>query len=53
MRERKIEMIEFELDLDQEIYDFLVSYGLEKIKDDKEALISYAIKLIIADKIKQ
>ncbi len=50
--ERKIELIEFDIDLDDDLYKFLVKFGLEKIKEDKKELASYALNYILKEKIK-
>lgn len=50
--EKKIELIEISIDLEKDLFDFLVKFGLEKIKEDKEALANYALNIILKDAIK-
>jgi hypothetical protein len=50
--EKKIELIEFSIDMPNEIFDFLVKFGLEKIKEDKEELANYALNIILKDAVK-
>jgi hypothetical protein len=51
--EKKIELIEFSIDIEKDIFDFLVEFGLEKIKEDKEELANYALNIILKAKIKE
>jgi hypothetical protein len=50
--EKKIELIKFSIDMPNEIFDFLVEFGLNKIKEDKEELANYALNIILEDAIK-
>lgn len=36
-----------EIDMEEEILDKLVAYGLEKIKNDRQALIEYAVNDVL------
>jgi len=40
---------EVELNLPQDVYDQLALIGLQKIKDDKDALVNYAAVLLLRE----
>ncbi len=50
-KEKIIEMCEIELDIDEKMYDKLAEIGLEMIKDDKNALINYAVNVILKEMV--
>lgn len=45
--ERNISMVEMDCEFEPEELELLRHYGLEKIKNDDQALISYAIQQIL------
>ena len=47
-KEKIIKMVEMELDLEGNIIDGLVKYAVEGIKDDKRALLNWAVNDIFA-----
>jgi hypothetical protein len=50
--ERKMDYVELDLDVDDEAVAVLAQAGLETIRNDKEALVSYAINKALTDLIK-
>jgi len=52
MAERKVEYVELDLDVEDEAVAVLAKAGLETIRNDKEALVSYAINRALKDLIK-
>lgn len=50
--ERKVDYVELDLDVDDEAVAVLAKAGLETIRNDKEALVSYAINRALKDLIK-
>ena len=50
--EKEVKFCEMEVEMSEEEVEFLSSYGLEKIKEDKNELINYAFNVIIKDTIK-
>jgi len=47
--EKSIRMVNMDIDLDEKVYNGLVDYALENIKDDKEALINYAVNKALGE----
>jgi hypothetical protein len=50
--ERKVDYVELDLDVDDEAVAVLAKAGLETIRNDKEALVNYAINRALKDLIK-
>ena len=50
--ERKVDYVELDLDVDDAAVAVLAKAGLETIRNDKEALVSYAINRALKDLIK-
>jgi hypothetical protein len=50
--ERKVDYVELDLDVDDKAVAVLAQAGLETIRNDKEALVSYAINRALKDLIK-
>jgi len=50
--ERKVEMVELDLDVDDKAVAVLAQAGLETIRNDKEALVSYATSRALKDLVK-
>ncbi len=48
---KKIELCEIDIDMDEELYEWLVEFGLSKIIHDKKELANYAMNVILKDKI--
>ena len=51
LAERKVDYVELDLDIDPEAMEVLVEAGLETIRNDKEALVNYAINRALKDLI--
>lgn len=51
MAERKVDYVELDLDVDDEAVAVLAKAGLETIRNDKEALVNYAINKALKDLI--
>jgi hypothetical protein len=51
MAERKVDYVELDLDVDDEAVAVLAKAGLETIRNDKEALVNYAINRALKDLI--
>jgi len=49
---RKINMVELDIDCAPHVIDGLVAYGMNLIKDDKEALFNYAFNAALKEYIK-
>ena len=49
--ERKVDYVELDLDVEDEAVAVLAKAGLETIRNDKEALVSYAINRALKDLI--
>jgi len=49
--ERKVDYVELDLDVDDEAVAVLAKAGLETIRNDKEALVNYAINRALKDLI--
>jgi hypothetical protein len=49
--ERKVDYVELDLDVDDEAVAVLAKAGLETIRNDKEALVNYAINKALKDLI--
>lgn len=49
--ERKVDYVELDLDVDDEAVAILAEAGLETIRNDKEALVNYAINKALKDLI--
>jgi len=49
---RKINMIELDIDCAPHVIDELVAYGMNLIKDDKEALFNYAFNAALKEYLK-
>jgi hypothetical protein len=52
MAERKVDYVELDLDVDDEAVAVLAKAGLETIRNDKEALVNYAITKALIDLVK-
>jgi len=52
MAERKVDYVELDLDVDDKAMAVLAQAGLETIRNDKEALVSYAISRALKDLVK-
>jgi len=52
LKEKKIEMVEIEIDMSEEMYESLAKLGLELIKNDKDALVNYATVVALKKKVK-
>ena len=52
MAERKVDYVELDLDVDDKAMAVLAQAGLETIRNDKEALVSYAISKALQDLVK-
>jgi hypothetical protein len=52
MAERKVDYVELDLDVDDEAVAVLAKAGLETIRNDKEALVNYAIVKALQDLVK-
>lgn len=50
--ERKVDYVELDLDVDDKAAAVLAQAGLETIRNDKEALVSYAISRALKDLVK-
>lgn len=50
--ERKVDYVELDLDVDDEAVAVLAKAGLETIRNDKEALVNYAITKALKDLVK-
>jgi len=50
--ERKVDYVELDLDVDDGAMAVLAQAGLETIRNDKEALVSYAISRALKDLVK-
>ena len=50
--ERKVDYVELDLDVDDEAMAVLAEAGLETIRNDREALVNYAIVKALQDLIK-
>jgi len=50
--ERKVDYVELDLDVDDEAVAVLAKAGLETIRNDKEALVNYAITKALMDLVK-
>jgi hypothetical protein len=50
--ERKVEMVELDLDVDDKAMAVLAEAGWEAIRKDKEALVNYAITKALIDLVK-
>jgi hypothetical protein len=50
--ERKVDYVELDLDVDDKAMAVLAQAGLETIRNDKEALVSYAISRALKDLVK-
>jgi hypothetical protein len=50
--ERKVDYVELDLDVDDKAVAVLAQAGLETIRNDKEALVSYAISRALKDLVK-
>ena len=50
--ERKVDYVELDLDVEDEAVAVLAKAGLEAIRNDKEALVNYAIVKVLKDLIK-
>jgi hypothetical protein len=50
--ERKVDYVELDLDVDDEAVAVLAKAGLETIRNDKEALVNYAIVKALQDLVK-
>ena len=51
LAERKVDYVELDLDVDDEAVAILAEAGLETIRNDKEALVNYAINKALKDLI--
>lgn len=51
LAERKVDYVELDLDVDDEAVAVLAKAGLETIRNDKEALVNYAINRALKDLI--
>lgn len=51
LAERKVDYVELDLDVDEETVAMLAEAGLETIRNDKEALVNYAINKALRDLI--
>ena len=51
LAERKVDYVELDLDVEDEAMAILVEAGLETIRNDKEALVNYAINRALKDLI--
>ena len=51
LAERKVDYVELDLDVDEETVAMLAEAGLETIRNDKEALVNYAINRALKDLI--
>ena len=49
LAERKVDYVELDLDVDEETVAMLAEDGLETIRNDKEALVNYAINRALKD----
>lgn len=52
MKERRFEMVEMQLDLEDDLVDKIEAMALEMIKDDREALINYGVNKCLEEVIK-
>ncbi len=52
MAERKVDYVELDLDVDDKAMAVLAQAGLETIRNDKEALVNYAITKALMDLVK-
>lgn len=46
-KERKTEIVEYDIDISDQEADNLAKYGLEMIKNDKQELVNYAVNHIL------
>ena len=49
LAERKVDYVELDLDIDTEAMEVLVEAGLETIRNDRDALVNYAINRALKD----
>ena len=49
LAERKVDYVELDLDIDPKAMEVLVEAGLETIRNDREALVNYAINKALKD----
>ena len=49
LNEKKKEYYQMEFEMSEEELNELAEYGLEKIKDDKDELVNYAVNLILKE----
>jgi hypothetical protein len=49
--EKHVDMVEFDVDLSEQEIDQLCNYALEHIKNDKKALVNYAVNDILKEMI--
>ena len=49
---RKIDMVELDIDCSPRVIDELAAYGMNLIKDDKEALFNYAFSAALKEYLK-
>jgi len=49
IKEKNVEMVDFEIDMSEEEREALSRIGLEWIKEDKNALINYAVNHILRE----
>lgn len=47
--ERKVDYVELDLDIDDKAMEVLVEAGLETIRNDRDALVNYAINRALKD----
>ena len=53
LAERKVEMVELDLDIDDRVHAVLVQAGWETIQKDKQALASYAFAEALKEFVKR
>jgi len=51
-KDKIIKMVEVEFELDDKIIDFVVKFALDKIWNDRQALINYGVNEILKEIIK-
>lgn len=49
LAERKVDYVELDLDIDDKAMEVLVEAGLETIRNDRDALVNYAINRALKD----
>lgn len=49
--EKRIELVQMEIEVDAELHDKLIKAGMELIADDPAALIEYALKRFFVDMV--